>query len=360
MAKKTTIQVAYDDGAGDGKWVARHQKQELRFKIRSLVAPSGGDDALGYGQQHVQIELPNSKSDATFNGLLYSIGDHLARRADLQPDTTAIRYIAQPNALIRFYAGLGRIVEEFGLDGVVGVNLTAGINTEYFTRYRKNIEDMFCGDHYFRRNGRDVRVDVESVTVGPQAYFAAQAVISAPPEKLRDILAQYPMGENPAIVIDIGNFSTDIAVLIGDEKDIYPESFFAINRGVGEVRRQIQDHALQVLRQSLTNMAIDKAITPGPGYGFLPNVITGRGQVDVTKTVDAVIKNTWMSIWTEISRRLRDTVTKHYVIVTGGGSIVFGDEINRTPLGLDSMVFADHPAMVLTRSEWAVVEGMGR
>ena len=375
--RRFDLQIAYDDGAGYGKWhatllrpTATHAAGAVTtLKIMALAALHERDTYELADDEPILIEEPNYGGTGPIfeHAVVYAIGDTVLRKGSAGFDTTNGRYTSE-GARLRFHGGLSRILRHFGLTEAT-VHLTIGINTERYRDLKTLVEQFYAADHYFRGNGTEYRVHVGQVLSAPQAWAAAKHIRVEPPESLATMLAQYPIEESTTMVLDGGNFSLDATVLEPHETRagvLVPQIMFAVTVGVHEIRQQLEEYLTSRLGQRPALRTVERAMNPEPRnarfFGTVPDQTTG-GVVDITPQLQAIRRSVWENAWTQVRSRTRG-IAARYIVVVGGMGIVCAQEIAQTELAQvhpsedRSLRLSDLPGFVNMLSEWTVVEGL--
>jgi hypothetical protein len=321
----------FDDGAGDTK-AALAQDGEVGA---ILTFPS-----LVY-EKPLYFETwdthPQTMKVTNGQGWDYLVGDVVRDTIKTAEYDTAHSRYTNSDAAMRFFAACGRLLPA----GKHDMQLVVGANVSAYQQQHTAIRSFYQQRHRFRFNDADYDIHVENCTVTSQPRGAWAALKVYPPLHLVERLIARPLDNATAILIDIGNLTTDVVVMQrGSEVNR-----FALTLGVQELRNRVAaiaaeaaneteipladgDHALQ------TRLAIDA---------------TGR-DVDLSKHIDRSAKHIWQRAYKTIKTRL-DGVKPHYIFVVGGGAsdIMYGKHIKETWGSLPGFGIPDDPATMVLR-----------
>ena len=344
--------VAYDDGAGDVKVGYALNEQHLFFKMRSLVTPQN-HTTMGFGGDDMNIEIPTTQSG--YDGIIYSVGNRLAYTTMTRPDVSESRYTAEPFARVRFYAAMTRVLEETNAGPLAQIDLRVGVSTGLYEKLKKAVKTFFSGEHFWKNNGKEYSINVVNVTVGPQAYYAANVVIKNPPAKFAPFFEKHGFNKTTAVVVDLGYYSVDVARY----ERLTLTDVFSQAQGVNDVIQALEVQLRQLTRVPPSDEALTEAITPGDMYGLIRDFSVPGGAVNCLLAVEKSKETVWAAIWSTIQRKINHSVMGSYFIFTGGGSIILANEISRTVIDPKTGgTFQDYMAFVNLESEWSVVQGM--
>ncbi|WP_294405611.1 ParM/StbA family protein [uncultured Clostridium sp.] len=234
------------------------------------------------------------------NGRVYNIGE-----GEFSTDWDKSR---KENTLILLYAAVYKSSKE-SINQVV-----LGLPVQQYKKNRNALIDLITNNKCVKVNDRNIILtDVTVAPEGASSYYA----LSYDKKAL--------IGNKQLIIVDIGGRTTDITVF--DNKKIVDVKTVPV--GMLNIYQQIIDYVNSLYTESLSLEDGDTILKEGL---FL------NGEIKDTSFIQPILKKNFETIYKEI--QLKYNVTKGYVYLTGGGSILMKQPfLNR----LNNIIVSENP-----------------